>query len=223
MSVHLKTFLRIFLTGIVITGLAACNHPEHQHSARNQVDKNNKKQGHWVLYNDSVRVAEGSYQDDRREGLWTFWYPNGQTREEGHFRNGVRTGMWVEWYPNGDILWKGEYKKGIRQIEWNGARAEVTVLDGSRHTRVLVPDSVYEVKISLQNVPVSNLFVEVSSGSITPDEESPGLFHLATPPDTAITLAVGYIPDLRFRDFRNLVTEMEFKLRKVEDPPGSGH
>jgi antitoxin component YwqK of YwqJK toxin-antitoxin module len=223
MKVHPKILSRFLLVGMVFFGLSACNTSEQTGTTLNQVDSNNLKQGPWEIYRDSVLVARGSYVDDKPDGLWTFWYTNGETKEEGHYRRGVRTGMWVEWFRDGDILWKGEYRKGVRQIEWNGAKAEVTVTGESPHTRILAPDSLYQLKISLQNIPVSNVFVEVSGGRITPDEENPGLYNLITPDDTVMTLAIGYIPDLAFRDFRNLVTEVEFELRKVNEHAGSDY
>lgn len=39
--------------------------------------------------------------DGREEGLWTFWFPNGQMREQGRFAHGLRVGRWRQWHSNG--------------------------------------------------------------------------------------------------------------------------
>jgi MORN repeat variant len=39
--------------------------------------------------------------DGEREGLWTFWFPNGALREQGYYSAGQRTGLWKQWYVNG--------------------------------------------------------------------------------------------------------------------------
>ena len=31
---------------------------------------------------------EGNYKNDKKEGLWTWWYENGQKRLEGNFMDG---------------------------------------------------------------------------------------------------------------------------------------
>ena len=38
-------------------------------------------------------------------------------------------------------------------------------------------------------------------------------YLLHTPDDSVMTLAIGYIPDLEFRDFRNLVREIDYRIR----------
>ena len=178
----------------------------------NQVNDSGKRVGPWEVYSGDVLVARGSYVNGKPDGLWTRWYSSGQMKEEGHYEQGVKSGMWVEWYEDGVVMWKGEWKDGIRQIEYQGAKAEVT-LPGMEHMNgVLAPDSVYHVRIRIPNIPASNLFVEVSSGGISRETDS-DLFVLNTPSDSVMTLAVGYIPDLKFRDFRNLVSEIEYQLR----------
>jgi hypothetical protein len=178
----------------------------------NQVNGSGKREGPWEILSGDVMVARGSYVNGKPDGLWTRWYPSGQMKEEGHYIKGIKSGMWVEWYEDGVVMWKGEWKDGIRQIEYQGAKAEVT-LPGMEHMNgVLAPDSVYHVRIRIPNIPASNLFVEVSSGGISRENDS-DLFILNTPGDSVITLAVGYIPDLKFRDFRNLVSEIEYQLR----------
>ncbi len=46
--------------------------------------------------------------DGREEGLWTFWFPDGQLREQGRYQDGVRVGRWKQWHANGQPRSEGE-------------------------------------------------------------------------------------------------------------------
>lgn len=177
----------------------------------NQEDENGNRVGPWEIYDGEALVARGSYEAGEPDGLWTYWYPNGEMKAEGHFEQGIKSGMWVEWYNDGVVMWKGEWENGTRQIDYAGAAAEVMFPGQEEMKGVLAVDSVYHVRIRIQNIPAGNLFVEVSSGQITRENDT-DLFILETPSDSAITMAIGYIPDLNFRDFRNLVSEIKFNL-----------
>lgn len=204
----------IFIMGLLSFGCHSNNHKNNKTtSGINKVDNSGMRQGPWEIYSDGTLVARGTYVDGEPEGLWTSWYKNGQMKEEGRYIKGVRNGMWVEWYQDGNIMWKGEWENGTRQIESLGAEAEISIMGQDHPDRELVTDSLYTLKIRIQNIPASNLFVEVSNGEITRDEES-GLYFLKTSTDTSFTLAVGYVPDLNFMDFRNLVSEIRFKLKQ---------
>jgi len=208
MIIHL-----IFIMGVISFGCNSNNQAGSESSEGvNQVDDSGMKQGPWKIYEDTILIARGSYSDNMPEGLWTYWYKNGQMKEEGHFEAGAKNGMWVEWYQDGQIMWKGEWKNGTRQIENTGARAELLFTGADHSDHVLAMDSLYHLKIRVQNIPASNLFVEVSSGAITKVEDS-DLFILETSSDSMFTMAIGFMPDLNFMDFRNLVSEIDFKLR----------
>jgi hypothetical protein len=176
------------------------------------VDQSGLKQGPWEIYEDSVLISKGSYLDGIPDGLWTSWYKNGQMKEEGHYQEGMKNGMWIEWYQDGEIMWKGEWENGSRKIEHQEYRAKISFIEPTPKDHVLAMDSLYHLRIRIPNIPSSNLFVEVSSGEITRDENS-DLYVLRTSSDSMLTLAIGYMPDLDFRDFRNLITEIDFKLR----------
>lgn len=199
----------LFIMGVLSFGCTSCN---QNNGSINQVDDAGMNQGPWEIYADTVLIAKGTYVDGKQDGLWTFWYKNGQMKEEGRYRKGVKDGMWVEWYPDGDIMWKGEWENGSRQIKSRGAKAEVSIIGQDHLEQVLAVNSLYRLKIRIQNIPASNLFVEVSNGEISREQDS-GLYILKTSSDSAFTMAIGYVPDLDFMDFRNLVSEVDFTLR----------
>ena len=203
----------LFMLGMIVFGCGT-----HQQNGTesigdvNQLDHSGVKQGPWNIFADSVLVAQGTYKDGKPDGLWTYWHKNGQMKEEGRFKEGVKYGIWVEWYPDGEIMWKGEWENGTRHIDHLGANVEVTFIGQDHVDHVLAVDSLYHVKIRIQNIPATNLFVEVNSGEISREGDS-DLFILKTSSDSMFTMAIGYVPDLDFMDFRNLVSEIDFKLK----------
>ena len=109
-------------------------------------------------------------------------------------------------------MWKGEWENGTRHIAYPDAKAEITFVGQDLLDNVLTHDSTYRLRIRILNIPVSNLYVEVKNGSITREAES-DLFILNISSDTILTMAIGYMPDLEFKNFRNLVREIDFKIR----------
>ncbi len=209
-----RTVLYLFLViGVISTGCTSDNQKSKETSEEvNQVNKAGLKQGPWEIYEDSVIISKGSYVDGLPDGIWTSWYKSGQMKEEGHYKEGIKTGMWIEWYPDGEIMWKGLWDNGTRKIELLEKQADISFIGAKPENYIMAGDSLYRLRIRIQNVPASNLFVEVSSGEITRGDES-DLFVLKTSSDTMLTIAIGYMPDLDFRDFRNLISEIDFKIR----------
>ena len=44
----------------------------------------------------------------QEQGLWTYYYPNGERREEGRYEQGRRVGRWREWHSNGSPRAEGQ-------------------------------------------------------------------------------------------------------------------
>jgi hypothetical protein len=200
-----------FILSLVCLGCSHTRSDRESADALNQTDPSGLKQGPWEIYSDSVLVGKGSYVDGQQEGLWTYWYRSGQMKAEGQYRGGVKDGMWIEWYRDGDIMWKGEWSEGERHVDYSGANVEVSFIGQDHPEHILAADSLYRLRIRIQNIPSSYLFVEVSAGEITREEET-GIYHLKTSSDSMFTMAIGYVPDLEFTDFRNLVTEIDFRI-----------
>jgi hypothetical protein len=203
----------LFILGMISTGCKS-KHPDGSEfiGEINQIDGSGKKQGPWKIYTDSILISEGSYVDGEPDGLWTYLYENGQMKEEGNFGQGVKNGMWVEWYSDGGLMWKGEWKDGERHVAYADAKAEVTFISQDLQDSVLTHENTYRLRIRITNIPVSNLFVEVNNGSITREAEFDH-FILNTSSDKILTMTIGYMPDLEFKDFRNLVREIDFRIR----------
>lgn len=85
----------------------------------NYKDVNGKKQGYWIIngtmkkqpgYGPEAIIEEGEYKDNRKQGLWKKYYPNGKIQNEITYRNNRPTGPYTVYYPNGQIEEQGEWK-----------------------------------------------------------------------------------------------------------------
>ena len=43
----------------------------------------------------------GTFDNGFREGVWTYWYEDGQKRLEGAYRTGQKDSLWTYWHDNG--------------------------------------------------------------------------------------------------------------------------
>ncbi len=73
-----------------------------------------------ALYEDGLKVADGiTLEDGVRDGSWTTYYKNGETKAEGTYENGIKTGVWKYYHPNGQPEQTGKYdSKGRLTGEW---------------------------------------------------------------------------------------------------------
>lgn len=85
----------------------------------NRKDQTGLRQGYWVItgemtgnrqYSPSAKVEEGYYKDDRREGVWKKYHPNGKLRSEINFIAGRPHGAYTTYYPNGQTEEKGNWE-----------------------------------------------------------------------------------------------------------------
>lgn len=131
----------------------------------NSVDDNGLKQGYWVVkgymtddvnYGRNDVVSEGSYVDNRKEGLWkkysfagklrseifyvhnrpegkyTIYYPNGQVEESGSWVQNKNTGSFRRFYANGNPQQKFEFsdngkRNGLQQYFHENGQLELEI------------------------------------------------------------------------------------------------
>ena len=106
---------------------------------------NGKKEVKWVGYYHSTgkKIYEEYYKDGKRDGLWTWWYENGEKRTEGDFKDGGRDGLFTQWYENGQKRTEGNFKdgkedglvtdwyeNGQKKFEWNFKDGDLVKLKG---------------------------------------------------------------------------------------------
>ena len=53
--------------------------------------------------------SKGLYKFGMREGFWTYWYPNGEKKEEGNFKFQERVGKWTYFNEKGEVIQTREF------------------------------------------------------------------------------------------------------------------
>jgi antitoxin component YwqK of YwqJK toxin-antitoxin module len=84
---------------------------------------NGMKQGYWIIYGRDIpekeypsegRIEEGKYLDNRKNGFWIKYHPDGETpRLKGNYKNGRPNGEYIKIFPNGKVREKGNYHNKI--------------------------------------------------------------------------------------------------------------
>lgn len=69
-------------------------------------------------YPEGQKRIEGTYKDGKREGLWRYWYENGNLWSEGYYKADVRHGRSTVWHENGKKYYEGHYTDGERTGKW---------------------------------------------------------------------------------------------------------
>ena len=131
------TYLIILVSVLVATAQSSGNTGD----SINVRDANNQKQGWWKVYNTDGKykgyengqlVEEGEYVNNRKTGVWTKYYPNGNKKHELTFANNIANGYAKIYYRNGQLQeegiwkmnrWSGQYKyyypDGTMKYDWN--------------------------------------------------------------------------------------------------------
>jgi antitoxin component YwqK of YwqJK toxin-antitoxin module len=101
----------------------------------NQKDGQGRKQGKWIYfgkdrpqegYPSEGKIEEGSYLNDRKEGLWIKYHNDGKTPKlRGEYHNNRPEGSYVKYYPNGKVKERGtftlnEYQDSLKRYHENG-------------------------------------------------------------------------------------------------------
>lgn len=76
----------------------------------NKIDEKGQRQGYWIIKGDMIKdpaykpenkVEEGRYKDNRKEGLWKKYWPNGKLRSQINYAAGKPSGEYQLFYENG--------------------------------------------------------------------------------------------------------------------------
>ena len=60
----------------------------------------------------------GKSLDKQRQGLWIYYYENGQKWSEGYFKNGIHDSIVNSWHANGQKQHEGLYRNGKEAGTW---------------------------------------------------------------------------------------------------------
>lgn len=59
--------------------------------------------------------SKGFLINNKKDGLWTYWYDGVQKKKEGYFKDGVEVGKWTFWYEDGKVQYIGTCKNGKKE------------------------------------------------------------------------------------------------------------
>ena len=99
--------------------------------------KNGKPDGLWVFYYSNGQLeAKSHYKDGKIDGSHVMWHPNGQRWSERNWKNGVKDGAWMYWHENGQKESEKNFKTG-KLVEgsakyWNSKGEPVDSLEEAR-------------------------------------------------------------------------------------------
>ena len=56
-----------------------------------------------------IKMDLGYIKNGKKEGLWTWWFENGEKKNEGSFKGGLEFGLWTYYNEDGSIKEVKEY------------------------------------------------------------------------------------------------------------------
>lgn len=123
-----KNFLALYV--LLLFSIASFSQTSETYNGKkvNEKDAAGLKQGRWIIlntegkfpgYEEGALVEEGDYLDNKKIGIWTKYYPNGNKKHELTFTNNQPNGYAKFYYKDGtlqeegmwkDNKWVGEYR-----------------------------------------------------------------------------------------------------------------
>jgi len=71
-----------------------------------------------LYYDNGNKRMEGSFKNDERTGMWSYWYPDGSIWSEGVYKDGEEHGLKTVYYENGQKYYEGTMIDGVRTGKW---------------------------------------------------------------------------------------------------------
>lgn len=62
--------------------------------------------------------SEGCFKGNAKDGVWVYYFENGNKQAQGAFLNNVADGEHIIYHENGNVYYKGLYNNGVRKGEW---------------------------------------------------------------------------------------------------------
>ncbi|MDB2656826.1 hypothetical protein N9Y60_02095 [Crocinitomicaceae bacterium] len=108
--------MRLIISSLLIASVALA-----QNDTINQIDDQGRKQGLWVYYGKDRpemgypkdgKIEEGSYKDNRKEGIWIKYYYDGKTPKlRGTYHNNRPSGPYQKFNKEGILVEEGTFTK----------------------------------------------------------------------------------------------------------------
>jgi antitoxin component YwqK of YwqJK toxin-antitoxin module len=114
----LYLFIPIFICSISV-GQSLPNFEIVEGDTINYIDESNLKQGFWKIfgrmrkepgYEPNQVIEQGNYDNSRKQGLWTKFFPSGKTKSEIEYVNSRPNGSYKTYFENGQVEEEGSWK-----------------------------------------------------------------------------------------------------------------
>ena len=66
----------------------------------------------------STGLKQGKVKDGKKDGVWLYYFENGQLYLKNTYKDGKKNGERLKYYDNGQLMEKGNYKEGKKIGEW---------------------------------------------------------------------------------------------------------
>ncbi|MDC6367194.1 MULTISPECIES: energy transducer TonB [Flavobacteriaceae] len=83
-----------------------------------KTDKNIKHGPYKKYFKRKLPRISGQYKDDKKDGVWKYYFWDGSISKIGSFENGLKDSIWTRYVGDGRILEKGRFSKGKKNGEW---------------------------------------------------------------------------------------------------------
>ena len=88
--------------------------------AQNKIDKQGRRQGHWIKTDkDGSRIFEGDFQDGKEVGVFNYYYPDGTLKIRNTYTDPGRYCSHEAYDNKGRLLAKGFYNQKNRDSVWH--------------------------------------------------------------------------------------------------------
>lgn len=107
----MKKSILLLAVALLVAGVGA--------TAQNQVDRQGRRQGHWVRTDkDGSKIFEGDFKDGLETGIFTYYYANGTVRIRNTFSEPGRVCLHEAYDEQGHLLARGHYNQRNRDGQW---------------------------------------------------------------------------------------------------------
>lgn len=80
---------------------------------------NDEKHGEYIEYSETNKlVKKGNYSNGYKDGIWNYYYENGELSVQYTYKNGKRTGKYTAYHQGNIVNEKGEYFKNKKVGVW---------------------------------------------------------------------------------------------------------
>jgi len=81
--------------------------------------KTGVKNGEFIIcLLDGSKSVIGEIINNKNEGKWSYYYPDGKLESEGYFKADVAVDKWTWYYSNGNKMEEGRFVNGKREGNW---------------------------------------------------------------------------------------------------------